>query len=148
MPTLICDLGGVLFTEADPQRRPDASASAVAGALNLDVLEVLGGLREKGWRLVGALDAGPSDEQAVTEQFGWALSLFERVVTSQQVGALRPDPRFFAELRGAAGPGPRLYVDDAPHNVSAARRAGFDAHLFTTAPALRSACRQLVVAVG
>lgn len=202
MPTLICDLGGVLFAEVDPQRRIDAWASvaggalgltsgadlrddvlsafesgrigeseylghlrarlgwtgsdedlvggwtAALGALNLGVLESLSVLKGKNWQLIGAVDASPWDQRAVAEQFGWALSLFDRVVTSTQVRARRPDPRFFAELRSAAGAGPRLYVDDDPHNVSGARRAGFDAHLFTTEDALQAACRQLVVAVS
>lgn len=202
MPTLICDLGGVLFTEVDPQRRIDAWSSAAGGALrvtsgshlrddvlrafeagrigegeyvahlrsrlgwagsddeliqgwtaalgslNLDVLEALSALREKNWQLIGATDDCLWDQRAVREQFGWVLSLFDRVVAAADVRACRPDPRFFAELRGAAGAGPRLYVDDDSHNVSGARRAGLDAHLFTTAAELHTACHQLVVAVG
>jgi FMN phosphatase YigB (HAD superfamily) len=202
MPTLICDLGGVLFAEVDPQRRIDVWRSVNGGvlgvaageelrddvlrgfesgrvaeaeyaqhlrgllewvgtdeqliggwrqpprAVNLDVVEVLGRLRERGWDLVGAADVTPWDEQALREEFGWVLELFDRVVSSTAVHARRPDPRFFAELRGAARSGPRLYVDDDPHNVSAARRAGLDAHLFTTAAALEAACRRLVVTVG
>ena len=202
MPTLICDLGGVLFTETDPQRRLDAWRSANGGRLGLetgaeldddvlagfrtgavgdadyalhlrerlgwtgsdeqlaagwaaglgpvalDVLEVVSRLRERGWRLVGAVDTDPWEERARAEQFGWVLSLFDRVVTSTEVRARRPDPRFFAELRSASRQGPRLYVDDAQHNVAAARRAGLDAHLFTDAAALEGACRRLVVAVS
>ncbi|MDQ1288606.1 MAG: 2-haloacid dehalogenase [Actinomycetota bacterium] len=202
MPTLICDLGGVLLTEVDPQRRLDTWSAgaggalgvtsgaeldddalrafrsghlsedeycrqlrdrlrwtgsdedlvagwiAEAGVLNLDVLEALSGLKEKGWHLVGATDASPWDGRAVEAQFGWALTVFDRVVTSAEAGACRPDPRFFADLRGAAGVGPRLYVDDDPHNVSGARRAGLDAHLFTTASSLQIACRQFAVTVS
>jgi putative hydrolase of the HAD superfamily len=202
MPTLICDLGGVLFTETDPQRRIDAWRSANGGALgvetgadlrddllrgfetgavgeteyalhlrarlgwtgsddqlregwdaaqapvDLGVLETLSRLRERGWHLVGATDDTPWDERCRAGQFGWALTLFDTVVSSTQVGARRPDPRFFAELRSVSGTGPRLYVDDDAHNVSAARRAGLDGHLFTSAASLESACRHLVVSVG
>lgn len=202
MPTLICDLGGVLYAEVDPQHRIDAWRSANGGvlgvqvgadlrddvlgafeagrigegeyvrhlrarlgwtgsdeelvsgwvrppgALHLDVLEALSALHEKGWQLIGATDAVPWDQKVMTDEFGWALSMFDRVVAATEVGARRPDPRFFAELRVAAGAGPRLYVDDDSHNVSGARRAGLDAHLFTNAAELLAACRRLVVAVG
>jgi FMN phosphatase YigB (HAD superfamily) len=202
MPTLICDLGGVLFIETDPQRRIDAWRSANGGVLgvetgpelrddllrgfeagavgeaeyalhlrarlgwtgsdetllegwnaahgpvDLDVLETLSRLRERGWHLIGATDDSPWDERCRTDKFGWALTLFDQVVSSAQVGTRRPDPRFFAELRSVSGTGPRLYVDDDAHNVAAARRAGLDAHLFTTAAAMDSACRHLVVSVG
>jgi FMN phosphatase YigB (HAD superfamily) len=202
MPTLICDLGGVLLAEADPQRRIDAWSSMAGaavgvacgaqllddasrafetghlsedeylahlhdrlgwagsredllrgwaeglGAVNLDVLEVLSGLRQKGWQLIGAADMCSWDQRTVGEQYGWSASLFDRIVTSTGVGARRPDPRFFAELRGAAGAGSRLYVDDEAHNVAGARRAGLDAHLFTSVASLQSACRQLVVSVN
>jgi FMN phosphatase YigB (HAD superfamily) len=202
MPTLICDFGGVLFAQADLQRRVEAWWSANSGVLgvqsgeqlrddllrgfeagtvgeveyalhlrarlgwtgsdeqltriwadahgpvNLDVLEALGQLRERGWKLLGAADDTPWDERARAEHFGSAVALFDRVVTGCQVGARRPDPRFFAGLRAACGQGQRLYVDDDPHNVAAARRAGLDAHLFTTVEDLIAACRRLVVAVG
>ena len=202
MLTLICDLGGVLFTETDPQRRIDAWRSANGGVLGvetaadlrddalrgfeagavgeteyalhlrarlgwvgsdeqllegwyagqgpvaLDVLEMLSRLRERGWQLIAATDDNPWDERCRADRFGWALTIFETVVSSAQVGTRRPDPRFFAELRTVSGSGPRLYVDDDAHNVAAARRAGLDAHLFTTAAAMDSACRHLVVPVG
>lgn len=118
------------------------------GPVNLDVLEALTRLRDRGWRLVGACDDSPWDARARSEHFGWALALFDRVVTAREAGACRPDPRFFAELRLASGQGQKLYVDDDAHNVSAARRAGLDAHLFTDAESILAACRHLVVAVG
>jgi FMN phosphatase YigB (HAD superfamily) len=118
------------------------------GAVNLDVLQALTRLRERGWRLVGACDDTPWDARVRAEHYGWALALFDRVVTAREAGAVRPDPRFFAELRSACGQGQRLYVDDDPRGVAAARRAGLDAHLFTDADALVAACRHLVIAVG
>jgi FMN phosphatase YigB (HAD superfamily) len=199
MATLICDLDGVLFSDA-PQRRVDAWRDANAGALGvatadellddelrgfrtgalgeteyalhlrarlgwtgsdeqlvelwgagqavvLEVIDVLSGLRERGWRLIGAEDTDPWTQRAREQQFGWATSLFDRVVRSTDVRAHRPDPRFFAELlRGLPPHGPRLYVDDDPRNVAAARRAGLDGHLYSGAQALSSACRSLSLA--
>lgn len=202
MPTLICDLGGVLFAADDPQRRVDAWRSANGGALgvqagtdllddvlrgfqaghvgeaeyalhlrarlgwtgsdadllegwgaghgpvNLDVLEALTRFRSRGWQLVAACDDTPWDERVRERHFAWVLALFDRVVTARDAGAARPDPRFFGGLRGACGQGQRLYVDDDPQSVAAARRAGLDGHLFTDVESLVAACRHLVVAVG
>jgi len=199
VPTLICDLDGVLFADT-PQRRLDAWRAANGGVLGiataaeladdelrafrhglldeagysahlrrrllwtgsdldlarlwsagsavcLEVVDVLSSLRERGWHLVGADDADPWTRQGRDGQLGWTVSLFDRMVRTEDAGACRPDPRFFAELlRGLPPHGPRLYVDDDARNVSAARRAGLDAHLFSGAPALASACRSVLLA--
>lgn len=120
---------------------------AAQGPVNLDVLEALTRLRDRGWRLVGAGDDTPWDARVRDQHFGWALTLFDQIVTARETGACRPDPRFFAGLRSAGGQGQKLYVDDEVHNVAAARRAGLDGHLFTDAESLVSACLRLVVTV-
>ena len=199
VPTLICALDGVLFSEA-PQRRVDAWRAANGGVLGLtaaddladdalrafrsglldeagyaghlrrrlswtgtdedlvqlwttgsavvlEVIDVLSGLRERGWLLIAADDADPWTRRNREGQFGWTSSLFDRVVRADKVGAARPDPRFFADLlRGLPRHGPRLYVDGDARNVSAARRAGLDGHLFSGAAGLRSACRSVLLA--
>jgi HAD superfamily hydrolase (TIGR01509 family) len=114
------------------------------GAVVLEVLDALSALRERGWALVAATNTDPWRLRARQEQFGWVLSMFDRVVTSVEVGARKPDPRFFAEmLRGVPRHGPQIYVDDDPQVVSAARRAGLDAHVFAGATGLRAACQSL-----
>ncbi|HEY6793543.1 MAG TPA: hypothetical protein VI248_02550 [Kineosporiaceae bacterium] len=119
----------------------------------LEVLELLSWLRERDWQLIGAADADPWTRRARRDEFGWVLSVFERVVRGEEVGARRPDPRYFADLlRLLPRHGPRLYVDADARNVSAARRAGLDAHLFNAGPdgaqALKTACLSLLVAAG
>ena len=200
MPTLICDLDGVLF--GDPsQRRVDAWREANGGVLGvttaadldddeqrafragrltapeyaahlrrrlgwtgsddelarlwsagsavvLEVVEVIGILRERGWSLVAADDTDPWTAQGRASQLSWVRSLFERVVTAGDAGARRPDPRYFAELLRGLPSGPRLYVDDDPRNVSAARRAGLDAHLFNGAAGLADASRSVLLTSG
>jgi HAD superfamily hydrolase (TIGR01509 family) len=115
-------------------------------AVALEVIDVLAGLREAGWQLVATDDADPWTRRGRADHFAWVLSMFERVIRAEEVGTHRPDPRFFAELlRGLPRHGPRLYVDDDPRNVSAARRAGLDGHLFRGAPALKAACRSVLL---
>jgi len=200
VPTLFCDLSGVVFTDP-PQRcveqwqaanggrlgirtmaelRDDVLAGFETGrvgepeylshlrdrlgwtgpdaeliriwtsarpAVALDVLAVLTALRERGWQLIAASVADPWRERALAEDFGWVMSLFDRVVRSTDLGARGTDPRFFAELtRGVPRHGPRIYVGDDPQLVSAARRSGLDGHLFADAAGLKAACTSLVLA--
>lgn len=199
MPTLFCDLGGVVFAETaqrslDGWRTANGGELAVAtpgelrdaeyrafqvgdlgeseyarhlrvrlgwagtddelvqiwnlgqGPVVLEVLDALSTLRDRGWQLVAATNTDPWQLRARQEQFGWVMSLFDRVVASTQVRSRKPDPRFFAEmLRSVPRHVPQLFVDDAPQNVSAARRAGLDGHVFAGAPGLLAACRSLVL---
>jgi FMN phosphatase YigB (HAD superfamily) len=202
VPTLFCDLSGVVFADS-PQRPLDAWRAANGGALGvstpadllddeyagfqvgdvgeseyarhlrvrlgwtgsdqelveiwnsgtgpvvLDVLDALSTLRDRGWQLVAAANTDPWRERARVDQFGWVMSLFDRVVCSTVVHARKPDPRFFAEmLRGVPRHGPQLFVDHDPQNVSAARRAGIDGHVFAGAAALRAACTSLALATS
>jgi len=199
VPTLICDLDGVLYSES-PQRRLDAWREANGGALGiaapdelvdgelhafrsgaldeagyahhlrarlgwqgadddllrlwsagssvvLGVIDVLSGLRDRGWQLIAVDGADPWTRRGREDQFAWTLSMFERVEAAGGPGARRPDPRFFADLlRGLPRHGPRLYVDPDARNVSAARRAGLDGHLFSGAGALQAACSSVLLA--
>jgi glucose-1-phosphatase len=57
----------------------------------------------------------------------------EPILYSCEIGAVKPDPRAFAEAveRCPVPPAQVRYVDDLPENVAAARSAGFDAHRVT-----------------
>jgi FMN phosphatase YigB (HAD superfamily) len=119
------------------------------GPVVLEVLDALSTLRDRGWQLVAATNTDPWHQRARLEQFGWAMSLFDRVVSSTAVRARKPDPRFFAEmLRGVPRHGPQLFVDTSPQVVSGARRAGIDGHVFAGAAALRTACTSLALATS
>lgn len=114
------------------------------GAVDLDVLQLLGELRAEGWTVIGATNVTPWLESELWRRYADPLSVFHRVVTSMAVHVRKPDPRFFTEaLRGVGQPGLRLFIDDRPENVSGARRAGLDAHLFRDAEGMRSACLSL-----
>lgn len=63
------------------------------------------------WRLVHARLAG--------------VGIRAPALLSFEIGAAKPDPRFFAALQSVPrGDHPVVYVDDLPENVAAARRCG------------------------
>jgi FMN phosphatase YigB (HAD superfamily) len=122
--------------------------NSARGALVLDVVETLSGLRDRGWQLVAVATIDPWSEQALQEQFDTVMSMFDRTVLSTRVRSRKPDPRFFAEmLRAVPRHGPQLYVDHDPQVVAAARRAGIDGHVFADAQGLKSACQSLLLAM-
>jgi HAD superfamily hydrolase (TIGR01509 family) len=57
---------------------------------------------------------------------GGAAGLFDAQVVSAEVGAAKPDPAFFDEVRCHAPPG-SIFVDDQKANCDAAERAGLRA---------------------
>jgi len=72
-----------------------------------------------------------------------ALTRFRDVIVSGDEGVVKPDPAIYAIARARIGvdPGEVIFVDDREENVRAARTAGFQAELFTGAPAAREALR-------
>lgn len=119
----------------------------VFGAVDLDVVQLLDELRGEGWRLVAVANTNPWHERIWRERHGETLRLFDRVLTSTELGLRMPDPRFLgAALRDLPLESYRLVVDDHPEAVSAARSAGLDAHLFRGAAGLSSACLALAAA--
>ncbi len=71
------------------------------------------------------------------------LSWFDGVVVSGRIGLRKPDPAIFQHLLERFGLEAErtLFVDDSQRNVEAARRLGFEALRFESAPQLR---RELV----
>ncbi len=57
------------------------------------------------------------------ERFGLA-QYFERILVSDEVGEIKPDPAAFEPVLSAADPAMTLFVDDQRRNVRAAERAG------------------------
>jgi FMN phosphatase YigB (HAD superfamily) len=114
------------------------------GPVDLDVVQLLDDLRHEDWRLVGVMNTNPWHERVWRELHGETLRLFDRVLTSTELGLRIPDPRFYGEaLRQVPREGYRLVVDDRPESVSAARAVGLDAHLFRGAAGMSSACQAL-----
>ena len=65
--------------------------------------------------------------------------MFEQLILSYEVGAMKPDPKIFQAAIAKAGvrPAEIFYTDDIAGHVAGARAAGIDAVLFTS-------CEQLV----
>ena len=63
---------------------------------------------------------------------------FVHRVLSYEVGAMKPDAGIYTAAAAAAGVPPHriFFCDDLPQHVAAARAAGWDAELFTSASAL------------
>jgi len=68
------------------------------------------------------------------------FELFEDVVVSGEERCAKPDPRIYeiAERRFGVAPQALFFTDDNPANVAAAAARGWQAHLFTDAPALEA----------
>jgi putative hydrolase of the HAD superfamily len=83
--------------------------------------------------LSNAHDALPSDLRELGLD-----ALFDVVICSAEVGLIKPDLALYRESarRFAVSPADCFFTDDTPVNVVAARRAGFDAELFTDAAGL------------
>jgi len=66
------------------------------------------------------------------------FDLFEDIVVSGTERIAKPDPRIYeiVERRSGRGGSALFFTDDNPANVEAARKRGWDAHLFTDAAAL------------
>ncbi len=131
MAVLICDL------------------SSLGAGIEVGLVEVLDDLRHQGWTLIGAGGAPrPLSElprQAPPADGIDPATVFDRVLPVPDLPGA--DPRRFAFLLRESGTGPKIYVDDRPECVAAARRAGLDAHLYRGAAGLRAACMSSSVGV-
>ena len=105
--------------------------------------------------LVRALAAGGVPQYGITNFSGefWdrfrptapLFDLFRDVVVSGHERLMKPDPAIYALARSrfGLGDGEAIFVDDNAANVEAARAAGWLAHHFTGADALKAELRAL-----
>jgi putative hydrolase of the HAD superfamily len=140
------------FCEAFCQRtnsRPDPRALLLAGSdifeLNASIVPVVTQLAASGWRTGVLSNTSPPHWAWVTSgRFGILPGGFRAFALSYELKALKPDPTIYrraAELAGVA-PEEVFFVDDHAENVAAAREAGFDAVLYSTAAALAAELRR------
>jgi putative hydrolase of the HAD superfamily len=85
-------------------------------------------LRTSGWRVFLATNQEHVRARYLTETLGLGAHL-DGIVYSAALGHRKPANEFFrgAEKAVSAAPGDLVLVDDAPANIEAARRCGWDA---------------------
>lgn len=119
------------------QTHPDFNALMHAAAdiftLNTRIVPIVCHLHAAGYPL-GLLSNTNESHWRFVSQGRYALiqSFFQVEALSFQLGAMKPDPRIYAEAARLARTDPAaiFFMDDRPENVDAARSAGFDAVLF------------------
>lgn len=126
---------------------PDSAALAHAVsdmfALKIDMLPLISRLTRAGCGL-GILSntCGPHwDHLTQVAGYGVLKHGFDTIVLSHEIGCRKPEPEIFATAARMAGvaPGQIFFTDDIGEHVVAARNAGWDAEVFTSATALADA---------
>lgn len=126
----------VLATRAQGKSLPGTGR-----AFNEGIIELIERLR--GRVRVGLLsNAAPGLEDDLRDHYQIA-HLFDDIINSATVRLAKPDHRVYhlAAARHGASPKECFFTDDLPHNVTAAREAGFTAHQFDGYPGLAEALR-------
>jgi FMN phosphatase YigB (HAD superfamily) len=123
---------------------PDALARAASDmfALRVEILPVIGALERHGCP-TGILSntCGPHWRRLLDSGYAILPGRFREIVLSHEVKAAKPTAAIFAEAaRRAAVPAERIFFcDDMAEHVAAARAAGWDAEVFTSAAGLADA---------
>lgn len=116
-----------------------ARAASDMFALKIDMLPVIAGLERSGCGL-GILSntCGPHWEHLLTKRYAVLPGNFRLVVLSHEVRAVKPEPEIYRLATEKAGVRPEriFFCDDIPAHVAAARAAGWQAELFTSAALL------------
>jgi FMN phosphatase YigB (HAD superfamily) len=124
-------------TESDP----DALAAAAADMfeLNVEILPVIAKLERAGVP-IGILSNTCDIHWRNILGRGWGIlrGRFRQIVLSHEVRAAKPEAAIFALATEQAGVPPEaiFFCDDLPEHIAAARAAGWDAELFTSAARL------------
>lgn len=124
-------------TVSDPTEL--AAAAADMFELNAGILPVIAAL-ERARVPIGILSNTCEIHWSHLLKQGWGVlpGGFRHVVLSYEVGTSKPEPAIYeaAARRAGVPPWQIFFCDDLPEHVAAARTAGWDAELFTSAAAL------------
>jgi putative hydrolase of the HAD superfamily len=129
--------------------RPDLAAFAHAASaifeVNALIKPVVAGLAAARRRLGLLSNTNEMHwEHVAGGRYGLVPDVFEQVVLSYRVGAVKPDRKIFdhaAEVAGVA-PADVLYIDDTAGHVAAAKALGWDAVRYTGTPELVAELRR------
>ncbi len=130
-------------TGTSPEPAALAEAASDMFALEIAMLPVIARLTRCGCRL-GILSntCGPHWHHLTrVAGYGVLATGFDTIVLSHEVGCRKPEPEIFAVAAQRAGMAPDriFFTDDIEEHVLAARQAGWDAEVFTSAVALAEA---------
>ena len=97
--------------------------------------DTLGRLRER-CRIAALSNTNEIHQRSYTPLYAETLGLFERVLTSHELGMRKPEARIYrAALEALGVPAERsLFIDDKASNVEAAREVGMDAFVAASRP--------------
>jgi putative hydrolase of the HAD superfamily len=130
-------MAGGLGTTSDAEAL--ARAASDMFALKVETLPVIAALERIGCP-IGILSntCGPHWRQIVESRCAILPGGFREIVLSHEIGAAKPAAAIYATAaRRAAVPAERIFFcDDTPGHVAAARAAGWDAEVFTSAAGL------------
>ncbi|MCA9110557.1 MAG: HAD family phosphatase [Planctomycetaceae bacterium] len=112
-------------------------ASSDIFTLNDSIVPILDILKSRGHRLVLLSNTSISHLSWVKQEYD-VLNRFDQLVTSYEVGAIKPESPIFEAALAAAQcePGECFYTDDIAEYVNTARTYGIDAEVFTDTQAL------------
>ncbi len=127
-----------LETEAGDEQLRDCFNRVFVG-LDRDVLGLARTYAEAGWCLLALTNANVMHERAWSQRWAAELAVFERIHTSFELRARKPERDAFEQVLTAEGlaPGRVVFADDTPANVTAARRLGIHGIVFEGAADLR-----------
>jgi putative hydrolase of the HAD superfamily len=85
----------------------------------------------KKYHLLALSNTSPSHIEYLTHRYRF-FGYFSHLITSYELGFLKPDIRIFQKAKEKYFPGqkPLLYIDDLSENVMAAKRIGWTAYKF------------------
>ena len=93
-----------------------------------------------------ALTNLPAEVATATFDAHPLIKEFQDVIVSGAEGVVKPNPKIYQialQRMGRPDPGSVLFVDDRYENVEAARKLGFQTHLFESAEDLRAHLREI-----
>ncbi|PSL00648.1 putative hydrolase of the HAD superfamily [Murinocardiopsis flavida] len=114
--------------DADTVRRLSAADTDSWSTLSPGVTDLIARLAARGVRL--ALLSNAPHAMAESLRRSTALTGFEALFFSCELGLCKPDPAIYEQVLGALGSTPEqiAFIDDREDNILAAKRLGIDAH--------------------
>jgi putative hydrolase of the HAD superfamily len=129
--------------DADLVRTLSDHDSTAWTTLRPDARETLAELHDAGVK-VAVLSNAPREMAAAARQADWAV-LIDDWFFSSEMGMAKPDDAIYIAATAALGVDGSevVFFDDRQVNVDAARRAGWDAYLWTSGAAVRDTLRTM-----